>query len=258
MKPNRLKQLLKEGKPTVGTWISMCSAIGAEVIGMAGFDWVLIDMEHGPGDYQTLVTQLQAVAAAGDSVPIVRVQWNDPAVMKRVLDIGAYGLMVPYIRSVEEARQAVAAMKYPPQGFRGVAGVRASRYGTDADYIRQANDNVMMFLQFETVEAVEHCEAILDVPGIDVAFVGPNDLAAALGYLGQIDHPEVQRAIAKIDTAANRRGIPLGTVSRSWDAARVLFDKGYRAVSVMSDVAFLMQGGKAGVESFRKWAGAKR
>jgi 2-dehydro-3-deoxyglucarate aldolase len=258
MKPNRVKQLLREGKAACGTWVSLCSPIAAEVVGMAGFDWLLIDMEHGAGDYQTLISQLQAIGAAGESEPIVRVQWNDAAIVKRVLDAGARGVMIPGIKTVEEARRAVACTKYPPQGYRGIASVRGGKYGLDAGYLKEANDQVMVFLQVETKEAVQDINAILDVPGIDVCFVGPNDLAADLGHIGELTHPEVVAAIDKVDKAAKARKIPLGTVSRGWDAARALFEKGYQAVSVQSDLNFLLTASRQAVESFRAHPAGKR
>lgn len=250
MKPNRLKTLLGQGKYAAGSWVSMCNPIGAEIMGMVGFDWLLVDMEHGAGDYQTLLSQLQAINAAGDTTVIVRVQWNDPVVVKRVLDIGAEGVMVPAIRSAEEARTAVGSIKYPPEGFRGIAGVRASRFGQDPTYIKEANGNVAMFLQIETREAVENAEEILSVPGIDVAFVGPNDLAADLGHTGDMAHQEVQAAIKKVEDVANAKGIVLGSVSRNWEQAKALVDKGYRAVSIMGDIPMLIQGAKGALENF--------
>jgi len=253
MKPNMLKRKLSAGQFTCGSWMSLCSPIGAEVMGMIGFDWVLIDMEHGMGDYQTLLSQLQALGAAGgETVPIVRVQWNDAVVIKRVLDAGAYGVMVPGGRTVHDARNAVSAIKYPPQGVRGIAGNRGARFGLDAEYTKQANDEIMLFLQIETLEAINNIDAILDVPGIDVAFLGPNDLSADMGHLGNWDHPEVRAAIEKLEKAAAKRNIPVGTVSRNWDAAKVLVDRGYRAMSLMGDIPLLIQGAKGIVDNFRK------
>jgi 2-keto-3-deoxy-L-rhamnonate aldolase RhmA len=252
MKPNRVKQLLKDGKYTCGSWVSLCSPIAAEVMGLMGFDWVLIDMEHGAGDYQTLLSQLQALAAAGETVPFVRVQWNDPVVIKRVLDIGAYGVMVPGIKSAEEARRAVAAIKYPPQGIRGLAGNRGARYGQDGDYVKQANDEIMMILQIETKAAIDSIDKILDVPGIDVAFLGPNDLSGDMGHVGHWDHPDVQAAIKKLEDAANKRKIALGTISRNWEAAKACIESGYRFQSLLGDIPFLMQAAKSAVTSFRQ------
>lgn len=251
MKSNRLLKLLKEGKYAAGSWVSMCNPLGAEIMALAGFDWLLVDMEHGAGDYQTLLAQLQAITAGGEATPIVRVEWNDPVVVKRVLDIGAEGVMVPGIRNAEDAEKAVASTKYPPGGFRGIAGVRASRFGQDPTYLKEANDNVAVFMQIENKEAVDNVEEILSVPGIDVAFVGPNDLAADMGHTGDMTHPEVVEAIAKVDEAAHAKGIVLGSVSRNWDQAKALVEKGYRAVSIMGDIPMLMQGAKGAVENFR-------
>ncbi|MCB1739603.1 MAG: hypothetical protein KDK91_04485 [Gammaproteobacteria bacterium] len=254
MKPNRVKQLLKDGRYTCGSWVSMCSPIAAEVMGLMGFDWLLIDMEHGAGDYQTLLGQLQGIAAAGDTVPFVRVQWNDPVVIKRVLDLGAYGVMVPGIRTVEDARLAVNSVRYPPDGIRGLAGNRGARYGTDRDYVAQANDQIMLILQVETADAIKNIDAILDVPGIDVAFLGPNDLSGEMGHVGNWEHPEVRAAIERYEAAANARGIPIGTVSRSWEVADGLIDRGYRFQSIMGDIPFLIQSARESVARFRAHA----
>lgn len=251
MKPNRTKQLLRDGKSACGSWVSLAGPVGADLMGLAGFDWLLIDMEHGTGDYQTLLIQAMAITSMGHSTPIVRVEWNDTAVIKRVLDTGAEGVMVPGIRSADEARRAIAATLYPPAGIRSVAFPRASRYGTDPMYLAECNDNIAVFLQIETRAAVQEIESILDVPGIDVAFIGPNDLSADLGYLGQLDHPEVCAAIAHVEAAANRRGIALGSVSRDWSQAEALLDKGYRAVSLMSDAAFLLSSATTGAQRVR-------
>jgi 2-keto-3-deoxy-L-rhamnonate aldolase RhmA len=258
MKPNRLKQLLREGKSACGTWVSLCSPQAAEVIGLCGFDWLLIDMEHGAGDYQTLIGQLQGIGSAGESEPIVRVQWNDAAIVKRVLDAGAHGVMIPAVKTVEEARRAIASTKYPPQGFRGIASVRGGKYGLDSGYLKEANDQIMVFLQIETKEAVKDIEAILDLPGIDVAFVGPNDLAADLGHIGEPSHPEVVAAIERVEKAAQARKIPLGTVSRGWDAAKILFEKGYQAVSVQSDVNLMLSAAQQALSNFHAHPAGKR
>jgi 2-keto-3-deoxy-L-rhamnonate aldolase RhmA len=258
MKPNRVKKLLKEGKSACGTWVSLCSPIAAEIVGMSGFDWLLIDMEHGPGDYQTLIGQLQAIGAAGESEPIVRVQWHDPVIVKRVLDAGARGVMIPGIKTVEDAKRAVASTKYPPGGFRGIASVRGGLYGLDTAYLKEANENILVYLQVETKEAVKDIDPILDTPGIDVCFIGPNDLAADLGHTGDLGHSEVVAAIEKVEKAAKARKIPLGTVSRSWDAAKALYDKGYQAVSVQSDVNFLLTAARQAMDNFRAHPSGKR
>ena len=251
MTPNPLKKALHSGQFTLGSWVSLCSPIGAEVMGLAGFDWLLIDMEHGPGDYQTLLHQLQAMGCAGSTTPVVRVQNNDPNIIKRVLDLGAGGVMVPGVRSVEEARQAVAALRYPPGGIRGIAGVRAGRFGLDRDYVHQANDNICLFLQIENRDAVEQAEEILAIPGIDVAFIGPNDLAADLGHTGQLSHPDVLAAIEAVEQAAQKNKVAIGTISGNWEQCRTLIERGYRAMSIMSDVSMLMRLAQEATTSFR-------
>src|SRR5574341_586816 len=185
VKTNHVKRALREGRPTAGSWLHLCSVISAEIMSRAGFDWLLIDMEHGHGDYQMLLGQLQAIEGC-PVIPIVRVQWNDPAVVKRVLDLGAYGVMVPWVGSRAEAEAAVRATKYPPEGVRGIAGShRASGYGRHAaEYWKRANEEILVVVQIETRGALAEIGEIVRVPGIDVVFVGPADLSAALGHVG--------------------------------------------------------------------------
>ena len=234
--------------------MSLCSPIGAEVMGQMGFDWLLIDMEHAPVDYLNLMTQIQAIDR-GETVPFVRVPWNDAVMIKRVLDLGALGIMIPGVSTLQGAKDAVAACKYPPEGVRGVASVRAARYGQDATYLREANGQVMVILPIEMREAVEDIDRILDVPGIDCAFVGPSDLSATLGHPGNPAHPDVQQAIARVEAAARKRKIPLGSVSPNWDAAKVLIDKGYQIVSLLSDIRFMIQASKGALDQFAKATG---
>jgi 2-keto-3-deoxy-L-rhamnonate aldolase RhmA len=249
---NAVKRKLKAGRRTVGAWLSLCSPIAAEIMADAGFDWLLIDMEHGHGDYQTLLAQLQAIEGSGVT-PIVRVQANDPAVIKRVLDLGAHGVMVPWVGGRRSCESAVRACKYPPDGIRGVAGGhRAAGFGRfGPDYWERANAETLTLIQIETPEAVREIDGVLKVPGVDVAFIGPNDLSAALGHLGNPAHPDVQAAIAAVERAAREAGVALGTISRSWDEARALYERGYRMVTVGGDAALLAQHAPALVERFR-------
>ncbi|MBI4588323.1 MAG: hypothetical protein HY725_05755 [Candidatus Rokubacteria bacterium] len=251
---NPVKRSLKAGRPTCGAWLHLCSPLSAEIMADAGFDWLLIDMEHGHGDYQTLLSQLQAIQGSR-AVPVVRVQWNDPAVVKRVLDLGAYGVMIPWVSSPDECASAVRACKYPPAGIRGMAGShRAAGFGRlTADYWRRANDEVLVVIQVETAGAVREIDAVLGVPGVDVAFVGPVDLAAALGHVGDPRHPEVQEAIQKIEAAAGRAGVALGTISRSWDEAQALYGRGYQMVTLGSYAILLAQVAGDLVKSYRKF-----
>ncbi len=255
---NPVKRQLRAGRPTVGAWLHLCSPIAAEIMADAGFDWLLVDMEHGHGDYQTLLAQLQAMQAA-PAVPLVRVQWADPAVIKRVLDLGACGVMIPWIGGAGECEAAVRACKYPPEGIRGMAGShRAAGFGRfGAEYWKRANAETLVIVQIETPQAVKEIDAVLAVPGVDVAFIGPADLSAALGHVGDPRHPEVQEAIAAVERAARRAGVALGTISRSWEEARALYQRGYGMVTVASDAALLGQHAAALVQRFRDEVAAR-
>lgn len=245
VKTNHVKRALREGRPTAGAWLSLCSPISAEVMSRAGFDWLLVDMEHGHGDYQTLLAQLQAIEGS-PVIPIVRVQWNDPAVIKRVLDIGAYGVMVPWIADRREAEAAVRATKYPPAGIRGIAGShRAGGYGRHAaEYWKRANDEILVVLQVETPTAVAEVEEIVKLPGLDVLFIGPADLSTGLGHMGDPGHPEVRAAMERVEIAAKAHGIALGNITRSWEQARELYKRGYQFLTLCSDTSLLVQGAK--------------
>jgi 2-dehydro-3-deoxyglucarate aldolase/4-hydroxy-2-oxoheptanedioate aldolase len=253
VKANHVKRALREGRPTAGSWLSLCSGISAEIMSRAGFDWLLIDMEHGHGDYQTLLAQLQAIEGS-PVIPIVRVQWNDPAIIKRVLDIGAYGVMIPWIAGRAEAEAAVRATKYPPAGMRGIAGShRAGGYGRHAaEYWKRANEEILVVIQVETATAVQDIESIARVPGVDVLFVGPADLSTALGHMGDPGHAEVQAAIEKIETAAKAHGVALGNITRSWDQARELYKRGYQFLTLCSDTSLIVQGAKDVLTRFQQ------
>lgn len=253
VKTNTVKRALREGRPTAGAWLALCSGISAEIMSRAGFDWLLIDMEHGHGDYQTLLAQLQGIEGS-PTIPIVRVQWNDPAVIKRVLDLGAYGVMVPWVGNRDEAEAAVRAAKYPPEGIRGIAGShRAGGYGRHAaEYWKRANDEILVVIQVETATAVADIEGIAKIPGVDVLFVGPADLSTSLGHRGDPGHADVQAAMAKIERAAQANRIALGNITRNWDQARELYGKGYQFLTLCSDTSLLVQGADAMVSRVRQ------
>jgi 4-hydroxy-2-oxoheptanedioate aldolase len=192
---NPFKKAILSGRPQVGLWVSLVSAYSAELVAGAGFDWLLIDGEHSPNDVDTVMAQLQAVAPYPVSA-VIRPAWNDKVLMKRYLDVGVQTFLVPYVQNVAEAEAAVAAIRFPPRGVRGVAGVtRASRFGRVANYHRRAEEELCMLVQVETREGLDNLEAIARVDGIDGVFIGPADLAAALGHLGDLGHAEVQSAI---------------------------------------------------------------
>lgn len=247
---NTFKLALREGRTRIGLWASLCSNIATEVIADAGFDWILIDTEHAPNELPMVLSQLQALVG-GTAVPVVRPAWNDLVLIKRLLDIGVQNLMVPYVQTPEEARAAVAATRYPPQGIRGVAvSHRANRYGRVKDYFKRANDEICVLVQIETGLALQNLEAIAAVDGVDGLFIGPSDLAAALGHLGDNGHPEVRAAIEdalkRIRTAGKAPGILAAEAdARDWLAA------GCVILAVGSDAALLARSSEALAAKFK-------
>lgn len=233
---NPVKRMVKDGRRTAGAWLQMCSPMSAEIMGAAGFDWLLIDMEHGPNDITTILAQMQALSGSGTTV-FVRAPWNDLVTIKRILDTGAHGILVPYVNSRVEAEAAVRASKYPPQGLRGVAGSpRAAGYGHNSmDYLSRANDEVAVLIAIETAKAVDNLDEILTVVGLDGIFIGPMDLASSMGYLGDPGRPEVKQVIAGIEEKVFASDKFLVTVSTSWEGARALYERGYRMVTLMAD-----------------------
>jgi 4-hydroxy-2-oxoheptanedioate aldolase len=211
---NRFKQALREGRTQIGMWSHLCSPISIEILAHCGYDWLLIDMEHSPNDLQQVLSQLQAMTG-GSATPIVRPPWNDMVTFKRLLDIGAQSLLVPYVQTEDEARQAVAYTRYPPMGVRGYAGApRASHYGRVQGYAQRNHEEICVLVQVETLQGLENLESIVRVDGIDGVFIGPGDLSAAMGYLANPKHPEVlatiDRAIARIRACGKAAGILTG------------------------------------------------
>src|SRR5215204_3529402 len=194
---NKFKKGLRDGRQLVGLWSSLSSAAATEILADTGFDWILIDTEHAPNETPMVADQLRA-ASMGRASPVVRPAWNDAVILKRLLDVGVQTLLVPFIQNAAEAARAVAATRYPPRGMRGVASVhRANRYGRVPDYFARADDEMCVLVQLETGPAVEALEEIAAVEGVDGVFIGPSDLAASLGYLGNNAHPEVRETIER-------------------------------------------------------------
>ena len=250
---NHVKQMLKEGKKTAGAWLQIASPFTAEIMSQAGFDWLMIDMEHGPGDMLSLIAQLQAMKGT-KTAALVRVPLNDFVTIKRILDTGVHGLLIPYVNTREEAESAVRACRYPPQGIRGVAGSpRAQGYGQNVQaYLQQANDEVLLITAVETPTAVTNLEDILGVDGVDGIFIGPMDLATNMGHLGDPRHPEVQEAIAEIEGKVLESGKVLATISGSWEQAQRLYGRGYQMVMLMADGVSLAKLAVEKVAQFRK------
>jgi 4-hydroxy-2-oxoheptanedioate aldolase len=248
---NAFKRALKAGKPQIGLWSSLSSNYSVEVIAGAGFDWLLLDCEHSPNDLESLLTQLQA-AAPYPAHPVVRVPWNDMVTIKRVLDIGAQSLLVPYVSTPEEARSAVSYTRYPPAGARGVAGTtRATRFGRVKDYARRAHEELCVLVQVETQAALDNIEPICAIEGIDGVFIGPADLHASLGHPGEIAHPQVKpridQAIGRIRKSGKAPGIltPNEADARHWLECGALF------VAVGADVGILARGAEALAAKFQ-------
>ncbi|NRF66988.1 2-dehydro-3-deoxyglucarate aldolase [Aquincola sp. S2] len=234
--PNRLRADLREGKRLIGLWASLASPITTEVAGVAGFDWILLDGEHAPNDVGTFIPQLMALKDSV-SAPVVRPTWNDTVEIKRLLDAGFYNFVIPMVESADAARAAVAATRYPPAGNRGVSvSQRSNRYGSVPDYFRIANDHMCVIVQIENHAGVQAVADIAAVDGVDCVFVGPSDLAANFGHLGNAAHPEVQAAIERIFAAAKAAGKPSGILAPVEADARRYLAMGATFVAVGSDL----------------------
>ena len=234
--PNGFRRRLLAGETLIGSWCALASPISTEILGLAGFDWLVLDGEHAPNDITTFVPQLMALKGS-HSAPVVRPPCNEPVIIKRLLDIGFNNFLVPFVETEEEARRAVASTRYPPAGIRGVSvSHRSNMYGTLPDYNQSINDNITVLVQIETRQAVDHIDAIAAVDGVDGIFVGPGDLSAALGYLGQPAHPEVLDVIKHIFDRARAAGKPAGILAPVEADARRYLEWGATFVAVGSDL----------------------
>ena len=240
MKKNTVKEKLVAGKPSVGTWLSLASPISAEYMAHAGFDWLVVDTEHSPIGFETTVQCFQAICTT-DTIPMARVAWNDPMLMKRLLDAGAMGLVVPMVNSAEEAEKAVKSMKYPPEGFRSLGGGRAGLYGSD--YMSWANDEIAVIVQIEHIDAVNRADEILSVKGVDACFIGPNDLAGSMGLKPDIHcrHPEHEKAVMRVLETAKKVGKPAGIHCVTVEAVNRRIDQGFQFIAMSSDAGLLRE-----------------
>ncbi|HET9645358.1 MAG TPA: aldolase/citrate lyase family protein [Burkholderiaceae bacterium] len=251
MNPFRLLLKSAGSHPPIGTWIMSASSIVAEAVGHCGFDWAVVDMEHTPADMAEVVHMLQGLAST-KVVPVVRVPWNEPVAVKRVLDAGATTVLFPFVQDGDEARRAVAATRYPPEGIRGMAGMsRASKYGTVVNYAKTANSTIGVIVQLETTGAMERLEAIGDVPGVDALFIGPSDLAASMGLVGEPQHPRVLEVMASAAQRARDAGRPIGTLGGTPEQAVQYRAMGFDYIAVGSDLGYLMRGAQAALASLR-------
>ena len=249
--PNSLKRDLLAGKKLIGCWSSLASHITTEVLGVAGFDWILLDGEHSPNDMGNYIPQLMALKDSG-SAPVVRPSTNSPVEMKRLLDAGFYNFLIPFVECADEARKAVAATRYPPQGMRGVSvSQRSNRYGKITDYFQSANDQMCVMVQIESPAGVAASREIAELDGIDCLFIGPSDLAAGMGHLGNANHPDVQAAIATVFANAQAAGKPSGILSPIEADARRYMAMGATFVGVGSDLGVFRSATQALCDKYR-------
>jgi 2-dehydro-3-deoxyglucarate aldolase len=248
--PNTFKQKLLAGQPLYGCWSSLASHISTEVIGVAGFDWILLDGEHAPNEMHTLVAQSMALKNSV-SAQVVRPSWNDTVEIKRLLDSGFFNFLIPFVESTDEAIQAVAATRYPPEGVRGVSvSTRSNGFGSVPDYFKQINKEICVMVQIESLKGVEAARDIAAIDGVDSLFVGPADLAAAVGHLGNPGHPEVQKVIAEVFAAAKANGKPSGILAPVEADARRYAEMGATFIGVASDLGLLRGASQAVRDKF--------
>jgi 4-hydroxy-2-oxoheptanedioate aldolase len=249
MRVNHVRKRLKAGEPSIGTWLSLPSPEAAEYISKVGFDWLVVDAEHNPVDIRTLAQMFASMTAAGIA-PMVRIPWNSPENFKRVLDAGAWGVVVPMVNTREEAERAVQAARYYPDGNRSVGGGRhaLSWDSSGAEYFRAANDQVLVVLQIEHIEGVRNADEILSVPGVDACFIGPNDLAASMGLgLGvplESDHPELVEAIMTIRDTCKKHGVATGIHTSGAEGVNFRIGQGFQFCAMASELRYMV--GKLG------------
>jgi 4-hydroxy-2-oxoheptanedioate aldolase len=249
---NAFKQAIAEARPQIGLWQALASPYTAEICAGAGFDWLLIDGEHGPNDLPLVLQQLQAMAASPVE-PVTRLPVGDPVLVKQYLDIGARSLLIPMVESGDQAARMVAATRYPPEGIRGVGSAigRASHWNRTPGYLGHAHEEICLLLQIESLAGLNELEAIARVPGVDGVFIGPSDLAAALGHLGDPGHAEVQHAIEGAIAHLKVLGVPCGMLIADEVLARRYLELGASFVAVGTDVTILARGAEALAKRFR-------
>jgi 4-hydroxy-2-oxoheptanedioate aldolase len=253
VKTNRVKRALKEGKPQVGTWLSLGSVVAARFLARTGLPWLTVDMEHSHTDIQTAAMMFGAIADAG-CVPLARVSTGRHDLIKSVLDCGAMGIVAPMVMDADEARAIVAACKYPPLGNRSVGGgLHSLNYGTSADkYYAGANDEILVIIQAEHIEAVERADEIYGVPGIDAVFVGPNDLAASMRAADGTppDKELLEQTLTRIREACQRQGVAPGLHTFSIDSAKKRIAEGWQFVALNSELRFMLHGAGEVAQAF--------
>jgi len=244
-------QRLRHNDLLLGTMLTLPSPEIAEMVSSCGFDWLFMDGEHG--NLSTLDWQRMLQAVAGRSAAIIRVASNSEREIKKILDIGADGIIAPQVNSADEARHVVACCKYPPDGIRGVGLARAQGYGRNfADYVRTANVSTAVIIQAEHIDAVDNIDEIVQVDGIDAVFIGPYDLSASMGRIGDIEHPDVVAAIDRVGQACQRQDIALGYFGTTAESVQAYIDKGYHLICAGVDAGFVTSGAEQVLQTLRK------
>jgi 4-hydroxy-2-oxoheptanedioate aldolase len=240
LQKNHFKAALKDGRQQIGLWNTIAGNCVPEALAHCGFDWLVVDTEHAPVETVEIQSSLQAIAAVPSVSAVVRPAANDPILIKRILDMGAQTLLLPYIQSAAEARAAVSAMRYGPRGIRGMAGfTRATRYGSVADYFERAEEELCLIVQVETITAMAELRDIATTEGVDAVFIGPADLSASMGYPGQTEHPEVVAVMDQAIEILCELGVPAGILAMNEPAARHFMNKGTSFTAVGVDMTLL-------------------
>ena len=251
MNPNRVKWMLKKGELTFGTWVTIGNPEVAEILANMGFDWLVFDTEHGPLSVETVEWMIQATSGTA-IVPLVRVGGNDMVLIKRVLDIGAYGVVVPLVNNREDAKRAVTYTRYPPKGVRGAGPRRCSLYGIRAkEYFDWADEEILTIVQVETAKAVQKIEEILTVDGVDAFFIGPTDLTTSLGVRGRQDDPKFIDALERVLEAGKKYGVPGGIMTYNVEQAQKAVERGFKFITLATDFRLLIQGAKGMLDAVR-------
>ena len=252
MRKNKLKEILKKNKSVINGWLQIPSSFSAEVMAHQGWDSLTIDMQHGVIDYPNALQMLQAISST-DTVPMARVNWNEPGQIMKILDAGAYGVICPMVSNREQAEKFVQACLYPPKGYRSFGPIRATIYGGD-DYAKNANEEILKLAMIETKEALEKLDEILDTPNLDGIYIGPADLSLAVGEEPGFDRPEntiAYKEISRILEAAKKRNLLAGIHNGSVEYAQKMISKGFNLVTIGSDQRYMSSGAKNAVEKIK-------
>ena len=258
MRKNKLKELFKAGKPIINSWLAIPSSFSAEVMANQGWDSLTIDMQHGLIDYPNAVSMLQSISST-ETIPMARVNWNEPGQIMKILDAGCYGIICPMVSNRKDAENFVNACMYPPKGYRSFGPIRASIYGGN-DYSKHADEEILKLAMIETKEALEKLDEILDTPNLNGIYIGPADLSLAVGEEPGFDRPENSKAyseILRILESAKKRNLLAGLHNGTPDYAQKMIKKGFNLVTVGSDSRYITAGAKSDLEQLKGIVGSK-